>query len=246
MTPLLEGFAKSGGFLFRWRSYLPLAFLPLVLLELPDFQYPGGQHRYDLWWEAVCLSVGAFGLGLRVLTVAFIPEGASGRGTGAPAASRLNTTGLYSLVRNPLYLGNFFAWLAPVVFIRDFSAAVIFILAFALYYERIVCAEEAFLLEKFGERYREWARKTPAFIPRFSNWVRPDLPFSWKMALSREYHGLYGLVAAMFLLETLGDFYTRGVFTLDGCWAAIMAAGTAFYLSVRFLVKKTSRLAAGR
>ncbi len=38
-------------------------------------------------------------------------------------------------------------------------------LVLALYYERIICAEETFLQQKFGKAYTDWAARTPVFIP---------------------------------------------------------------------------------
>jgi len=51
---------------------------------------------------------------------------------------------MYSMVRNPLYLGNFFMGLAPVLFMHTWWLCVIYVLAFILYYERIIVKEEAF------------------------------------------------------------------------------------------------------
>ena len=39
--------ASSGFKLFRWRSYVPLLFLALILFELRDFTYSGGSQRND-------------------------------------------------------------------------------------------------------------------------------------------------------------------------------------------------------
>ncbi len=240
--PMIEEFQKSGRFLFRWRSYLPLFFFVIIFAGLKGFAYPFGEHSYDLVWDIVCLAVGGLGIFVRVMTVSFVPRGTSGRGTTTPSASRLNTTGMYSVVRNPIYLGNFLTFAAPVLFFRASWVLLVFAPAFALYYERIIFAEESFLREKFGQEYLDWASKTPAFFPRFSGWVRPDLPFSWKTALTREYHGVYGLVATLFALEVLGDFYLNHSIVIDRFWLAIFSVATVFYLTVRFLVRRTTLL----
>ena len=52
-----------------------------------------------------------FGLGIRVFTVGFTPKNTSGRNTAEQIADVLNTSGIYSMVRHPLYVGNFFMWL---------------------------------------------------------------------------------------------------------------------------------------
>jgi protein-S-isoprenylcysteine O-methyltransferase Ste14 len=232
---LMEDFQKSGLLLFRWRSYMPLAFFFVIFASLKYFQYPLQNHRIDVMWELFCLSIGVLGITLRAATVGFVPEGTSGRGTGRPSASRLNMTGMYSIVRNPLYLGNFLTYIAPVLFVRIWWVLLLFISAFALYYERIIFAEELFLRENFGETYAVWASKTPAFFPRFRNWIKPDLPFSWKMALSREYHGVFGLISALFLMELISDFYLTGEFFFDSFWLITLAIGILFYLTVRLL-----------
>jgi hypothetical protein len=48
---------------------------------------------------------------------------------------------------------------------------------YALYYERIMLAEEAFLRDRFGEAFEKWAAQTPAFIPRFHGWKPSSVPF---------------------------------------------------------------------
>jgi protein-S-isoprenylcysteine O-methyltransferase Ste14 len=236
--PLAEDFQKSGLLLFKWRSYAPLAFFFVIFASLDHFHYPFQSHDIDVMWEVFCLLVGASGIGLRILTVAFVPEGTSGRGTRKPSASRLNTTGMYSIVRNPLYLGNFLTYVAPVLFVRIWWVLLLFILAFTLYYERIIFAEEAFLRENFGDEYISWASKTPVFFPRLRHWTKPDLSFSWKMALFREYHGVYGLILSLFSMELASDFYMGKGLKFDLVWVILLMTGTFFYATVRFLAKK--------
>ncbi len=182
---LQEEFTSLGNRFFRWRSYLPLCMALLFLAALwsqPNAASPDHPGRP---WQMGCLLVSLAGLGLRFLTVGFAPRGTSGRNTRGQLAETLNTTGAYSLVRNPLYLGNFLIWLGLSLFLRVWWCSVIVILCFILFYERIIFAEEAFLREKFAAAFGAWAAGTPAIIPRFRNWRAPSLPFSWKSALRR-------------------------------------------------------------
>ena len=98
--------ASSGFKLFRWRSYVPLLFLALILFELRDFTYSGGSQRNDLLWEGVCLLVSFSGLLFRSHVIGHCPAGTSGRNTHGQVAETLNTTGLYSIVRHPLHFRN--------------------------------------------------------------------------------------------------------------------------------------------
>ena len=90
----------------------------------------------------------------------------SGRNTvQGQIADELNTKGLYSIVRNPLYVGNYFLWLGIAMLTCNPWFIAIFTLIFWIYYERIVFAEEEFLRKKFGDAYLEWTVRTPIFIP---------------------------------------------------------------------------------
>jgi protein-S-isoprenylcysteine O-methyltransferase Ste14 len=244
--PMIEEMKQTGASLFRWRSYLPLTFFILIIMGLAEFAYPFGSHGYDILWELFCLFIGALGIVIRVLTVGFVPSGTSGRGTVNPAATKLNTTGMYSITRNPIYLGNFLTFSVPVIFIRIWWVYLIFCLIFVLYYERIILFEEFYLKEKFTEEFVLWATMTPLIIPSLANWKRPDLSFSWKMALKREYHGVFGIIIVMTFLEVLGDFYLTKTFVIDDFWLIIFLSGSLFYLICRFLVKRTTILEPGR
>src|SRR5262245_10107591 len=116
--PLLEEFESSGSLLFRWRSYLPLVPAVLIFFGLAHFDYPFGSHLLDEIWELICLAVSFLGLAIRALTIGSAASRTSGRNTTEQVADRLNTTGMYSIVRHPLYLGNFFIVLGVVIFYR--------------------------------------------------------------------------------------------------------------------------------
>ena len=139
---LADRLSATGDVLFRWRSWLPLLLLPLFLASFPGLGYPGGSHRLDLVWELACFSVAALGIAGRLLTSGTAPRGTSGRNTREQKAAALNTTGPYSVVRHPLYLGNYLIGLGLSLFTRTWFLPVIVSLAALLYYERIAAREK--------------------------------------------------------------------------------------------------------
>lgn len=239
---LSEQFIHVGNWLFRWRSYLPLLIFSLLLLTLPEFRYFRHSEVLEHFWEGFCLIVIFFGLGIRAFTIGHTPKGTSGRNTKKQIAKSLNTTGIYSMVRNPLYLGNFFMWLGIVLFVHLWWLTIIYILAFCLYYEKIIYAEESFLIEKFGNKYLEWAKATPAFVPRFSHYQKPDLPFSIKNVLRREYNGFFAAILASFILEIFGGLFSTGKLDFDLGWTVIMGTAFIIWITLRTLKRHTKVL----
>lgn len=240
--PLREDFEREGNWLFRWRSYLPLLMIGVFLAGMKYYNYPGYSKQWDDIWEMICMAVAFFGEGIRIYTAGYVPAGTSGRNTRGQAANVLNTTGTYSILRHPLYMGNFLVILGISMFFCLWWMILICVLVFWLYYERIIFAEEEFLRRKFGGAYLEWAAKTPAFSPRLKNWKKPNLPFSLKTALKREYSGIMSIIAAFTFLEVIGDIFIKGRFRLDLVWSIIFSAGVIFYFIVRFLKKRTKIL----
>jgi protein-S-isoprenylcysteine O-methyltransferase Ste14 len=182
-------------------------------------------------------------MGIRVATIGATPKRTSGRNTASgQIADVLNTSGMYSMVRHPLYLGNFFIVLGISLFVRSWLTTLVVLLVFFIYYERRMFAEEEFLRRKFGTAYLEWAACTPAFIPRFANWRSPSLQFSLRKALRREYSGFFAIVASFTLLEILSDFFVEGKLELDPMWVVIFVVGLIAYTLLRTLKKKSSLL----
>lgn len=241
---LRDEIEKQGDFLFRWRSYLPILMLPLFILGLRQSQgierFLGGKAQ--LTWEVVCLLISLLGLFVRCLVAGYVPRGTSGRNTKGQLAEVLNTTGVYSIVRNPLYLGNFIIVLGVLLFTQAWWLVLIGTFGFLWYYERIIFCEEEFLRKKFGNTFVEWANKTPLCIPKFSNWQAPSLPFSYKTMLRREYSGFFGIVSAYFFLGILADLFSKGKVEIKLGWIIFYLVGLATYVTLRTLKKKTKLL----
>jgi protein-S-isoprenylcysteine O-methyltransferase Ste14 len=239
---LQEEFAALGNRFFRWRSYLPLFMGGLFVAALLSTPRPAAATSPDRGWQCFSLLVSLAGLGLRLYTVGFAPRGTSGRNTLGQVAATLNTSGLYSVVRNPLYLGNFVIWLGLALFLKIWWVILIVILAFTLFYERIIFAEEQFLQEKFGATFTDWAAVTPAIIPRLKNWTPPGLPFSLKAVLNREYSSFFATMASFTVLALAKGSWQNGRLFLDTTWLLIFFLSLTIYLTVRTLKKKTKIL----
>jgi len=239
---LREEFETTGNWLFRWRSYLPLFAIGIFLLAFRGYEYMGNSEALDHLWEGVCILVSFMGLGVRIMTIGHTSKRTSGRNTKKQVAKTLNTTGMYSIVRNPLYLGNFFMGLGVALFAHLWWLILIYMLAFWLYYERIIFAEEAYLRRKFGNEYLQWANRTPVFIPRFSQYKKPALPFSLRNVLKREYDGFFAVVVALFISETVGNIFADGKLDFDFGWISILVIGFIVWVTLRTLKKHTTIL----
>jgi protein-S-isoprenylcysteine O-methyltransferase Ste14 len=240
---LREHFEGSGRWLFRWRSYLPLVLFIPVIAGFSDTLATGPGEQIDGLWELVCVFVSLIGVAIRVATVGSAPGGTCGRRTvGGPSASTLNTTGVYSVVRHPLYLGNYFQWLGVAMLPRNAWVAITVSLAFWLYYERIMFAEEEYLRRSFGADFEQWASATPAFLPDFARWVPPLLPFCWRTAIQREYSGAFALVAAFASVCIIEDAVTARRVTIDPFWFTALVLGAVTYAAVRLVARRTKLL----
>ncbi len=237
---------KDGEFLFRWRSYVPLVLLPLIVAALPEEErianLIGHKAEHAIFYASVLISLS--GLAIRWLTVGFARPGTSGRNTRAQRADSLNTSSMYSIVRNPLYVGNFVAMLGVLVCIKVWWVVAVFALFYWLYIERVVAAEEAYLEAKFGDAYRQWAKATPAFIPRLKNWRSPQEPFSTRFLLRREYNGLLAVGASFVALEFMLDVFVQGQsvtqwFAEDFAWAVLGLATLVVFVSLWLLKTQT-------
>ena len=203
---LTDRLAQQGRWLFALRSVVPLVLLPVVVLAMPESWqtevWLGPAGALAVQWLGV--GVACAGVMIRCAAVGFAPDGTSSRDTHRLRAPALNTTGMYSVVRHPLYLGNALMWLGVAMSLRVWWLVVIVALVYWIYIERVMLVEEAFLRQTFGATFETWAARTPAFAPRFSHWMRPTVSFSWRRVLS-EHNGLLSMALVIPLLAFLED-----------------------------------------
>jgi len=239
---MVDSFESSGAWLFRHRSFMPLCAVPLLVVGLLQFHYIQDSHFKTELWAVFCFLVSLSGLAVRVFTIGFVPKRTSGRNTRDQVAASLNTTGIYSQVRHPLYLGNYLAVLGFALFFHSPWIPIVLSCVYALYYERIMFAEEKFLGERFGQDFEQWAAGTPAFLPRFRGWVPPSKSFCWRTALRREYTGLLLVAGGFASLHVLADSLVEGHLQIDRQWAGVFISAIVIYLLLRTLKKHTKLL----
>jgi protein-S-isoprenylcysteine O-methyltransferase Ste14 len=238
---LVHEFESTGNWLFKRRSWLPVILVVAGILVM----YLGNRQAilFDMRDELIFLGVSLLGQAIRILTVGFTPRNTSGRNTTTgQIADQLNVTGIYSIIRHPLYLGNFLMWLGPVLFLRSVTFTVIFSLIYWLYYERIMFAEEQFLRRKFGEIYDKWSEKVAAFIPYSFNFIPPSLPFSIKNVLKREYNSFVNIFVIFVLLDLFRNYFLSRKILVSNMWIWLGASAFVIWIVVRTIHKQTKWL----
>ena len=243
---LVENLEKQGSYLFKKRGTLPLFIICVAILIVYNSRANLHSILYTDWFQAyelTCLAISLFGLSLRIVTVGYTPPQTSGRNTDGQIADQLNQTGMYSIVRHPLYLGNFFMWLGLSLMTFNFWFTIIVILIYWIYYERIMFAEEQFLKKKFGSIFLGWASRTPTFIPRLSNWQRPNLNFSFVKVLRQEKNGFTALFLMFFIIDFIRKWGNKEYFFKDEWyWTAGLIIGLLSYVILKILKYKSSLL----
>ena len=148
-----------------------LAFLIFTLCSI------GINYFFKLPWQIDIPRFPLIFIGILLLAIGFplmisayltlTPRRAFGREIHAPKSeSKLVTSGIYSYTRNPLYLSStilFLGWF----FI--FRATFIFILMlfFLVHFCIVAKWEERELASRFGEKYLQYKKRVPFFIPSF-------------------------------------------------------------------------------
>ena len=249
---LVDTLIRRGQVAFRNRGLLAVILAPpyvLALQQAGGLEYGHGDLPHSLW-QSLCLLVSLAGLGLRVVTAGTVPRRTSGRNKAkGQVADSLNTTGVYSIVRNPLYVANFLNVLGVLMLPAVWWLVVLGVCVFWTWYGLIILAEENFLRGKFGAEYELWAERTPAVVPSFRSYQPPTLPFSIRTAIKREYLTFMGATLGFLLVIHLEElarvgpsaFSLKTEATAAGC--SVLAAG----LVIRFLRQRTRLLhVAGR
>ena len=159
--------ARSGEALFKVRGkYLKyVGILSVVIAYFNGASGPFTGEIANLAWFWAAFGVASAGALLRLVTSGYAALGTSGSNKIGAVAAELNTTGPYSLVRNPLYTGRILNFTGIAMLSGSWVYGALTFLVSILIYERISVYEEEFLREEFGEAHSKWAAQVPFLLP---------------------------------------------------------------------------------
>lgn len=140
--------------LFRNRSWLPVPFLAVPLIV-------SGNQTLRGWLVAAAMILAG-----ELIRMAGVAAAGSVTRRRSRDVQRLVTYGIFSWLRNPLYVGNLLIWLGFVIGSGVLWFLPVAMLLFAVEYTLIVQYEEGVLESTFGAEYVAYKQRTPRWLPR--------------------------------------------------------------------------------
>lgn len=104
----------------------------------------------------------------------------------------LATDGAYRFVRHPLYTGNILLVAGFALAGSQWWGVPLALFFFWFYYPTAIEYEDRKLRRIFGEKWEQWAARTPALVPRFGKTTGG--PGTWSLATSAKRNGELYLV----------------------------------------------------
>ena len=126
----------------------------LLLLVCAWFTVPAGENRI-----LAGFLIAALGQAWRIYAAGVIYKN-----------KRLATTGAYSLVRHPLYLGNFLILAGFTLACAHWAVVAVVVLFLLFYYPAAIRYEDRKLKDLFAEEWQAWGTRTPAMFPTRLHW----------------------------------------------------------------------------
>jgi len=231
-----------GDFLFKYRGQIPILLFLLVIPFILKTDYTSFSEKTIQINNITSIIISFFGIIIRFYTVGKTPAGTSGRNRNKQIANKLNTKGIYSITRNPLYFGNYLIWLGISVYSLNTYFTILISFFFFMHYSKIIETEEKYLLKKFGNTFIKWKNKTPRFFPSFNYYKAEKYSFSAKTVLKREYSSILAIIFSFFYISTLINIKTNYDYLINKQWLITLLITSILTIILRIIKKKTSLL----
>lgn len=200
---------KIGNWLFHRRNYLFPVLYAGLFIPSPHFTEN----------SVIPILLGLFviltGIIVRCATIGleYIIRGGSKR---TIYAEKLVTGGIYSICRNPMYLGNLLILLGFGIFVNSVVFTFIFFPVSVFVYYSIIRAEEEYLFNKFGEEFIRYKHEVNALLPSLTG-LRTSFSghsFNWKKVILKEYNSLFLYFSGLLLILFYQKFIDIRFFTI--------------------------------
>ncbi len=223
---------KIGNLCFRFRA---ISVVPFVLISFYFF-YPLNFGNLNTIINIIGFIVSLTGATLRILSVGFSKPKTSGR-ENYLIAEALNTSGTYSIVRNPLYVGNFLIYNGILIAYSSLLAFIVLNIFFIINYYFIIFAEEDYLKKKFGDKFIEYLGKVPKVIPKFGKYKKNDYKFQPVKVLFKEKNTNFYWIT-LFVIALLLKQYRLNNGIIDHFWYYAIPVLVLFFLNVFLTILK--------
>jgi protein-S-isoprenylcysteine O-methyltransferase Ste14 len=222
---------RAGQFWFRYRGLLLPIAVVLYLLPSPHLmQDPAVAGMIGFAIALVGQAIRSANVGLE-----YIIRGGKDHKV---YAESLVTGGIYSHVRNPMYVGNVFL----VVGLAIASNSWVFVLAgipiAVLMHVAIIAAEEHFLRGKFGAEFDAFCARSPRWIPKLTGLgaTLRDMGFNWRRVLVKEYQKPFDWLAALALIVLINLALAKSLATnpvVAGLMVLVIVVRVGLYVIAR-------------
>lgn len=152
-----QGFTKFIELTLKVTTYV----LPVIQI-ISIFMYAGAMH---ISIRIVGIILTAAGVLAFILSVAQMKDNWRA-GVQREEKTNLVTTGIYSVSRNPAFLGFDLMYIGILLSFFNWYLCVVTVFALVLFHLQIVNVEEEFLIEAFGEEYLQYKKKVCRYIGR--------------------------------------------------------------------------------
>lgn len=233
----------AGNFFFRRRNALfPVLFIAAVLLGRPRIMINPQVDRLLIW---IGLAVALLGESVRLFTIGFEYIERGGK-EGKIHASRLVQGGIYSLTRNPMYLGNMLIAIGITMVVGAPLVYLIVLPFFLFVYQALITAEEAYLRPRFGADYEKYCRRVPVLFPALHQAPKAlqGLHYNWRKAIRKDLSTLAGLFCGLSVLPVVRSYFLHGFAQTkdDLLPALLLLAGILALYGLLVYLKKHRRL----
>ncbi len=232
---------QIGNFFFKYRNWLFIVLYLLLFIPSPPLfgEKTFGENYY--WYPIILgLVVTVTGQLIRGMTIglAYIVRGGKDKKV---YAEGLVTEGIFSHVRNPLYVGNILMLLGVGILANSLIYTAVVMPLFLFIYQAIVLAEENFLRGKFGAGFDEYTKKVNRWIPNPAGLGKTfaSMEYKWKRWLTKEYNTQFVWLCgiALILLFKYPQL-TNGDENLRNTLAVVsVLVFAAYYFFVRYMKK---------
>lgn len=143
-----------------------IAVLASISIVFLSRQYWTEENMYHEVFELIGITLTSICAMGRIYSTAFL---------GGHKNETLITHGIYSVLRNPVYFFTLLG-ITGVAFMSNHISVMIGLpIFFFMMYSQLINRKQEFLLQKFGNEYRQYSQSTYALWPNFSNYTAPDV-----------------------------------------------------------------------